>query len=106
MAEVPIITSDDLQAQTAAPGLLLVEFFTEGCPACARFGPTYEQLASEYEGRARLVKINARQNMDLAKTMQVRGVPTTVAFRDGAEVQRLTGAKTLQEMREWLAPVL
>ena len=106
MGEIRDITTDEFAGETAGSEPTMVEFYTEGCPACARFGPTYERLAEEYAGRATLLKMNAKQNLDVAKQLHVRGVPTVVVFRDGEELQRLTGAKTLAEMREWLAPVL
>jgi thioredoxin-like negative regulator of GroEL len=106
MGEIRDITTDEFAGETAGPNPALVEFYTQGCPACARFGPTYERLAEEYAGRATLLKMDARKNLETAKQLHVRGVPTVVVFREGEELQRLTGAKTLAEMREWLAPVL
>ena len=106
MAEARRISGDELDAELAKPGPTFVEFWMTGCPACARFGPTFGELAAECEGRANLVTIEARENMEASRKYAIRGVPTVIVFRDGQEAQRTTGAKTLAEMREWLAPVL
>jgi thioredoxin-like negative regulator of GroEL len=106
MADLRSINNEDVDSEIAREEPTLIKFFTDGCPACARFAPTFAQLAEEYAGRAVLVQMEARKNMDTSKKLAVRGVPTVVVFQAGKEVQRLTGAKTLQEMRDWLKPVL
>lgn len=106
MSEIRAITVEEFASVIQDEGLTLIKFYTQGCPACARFAPTYERLAEEYRGRAVFAEIDARQGLEVAKQLGIRGVPTVVAFRGGSEAQRVTGAKTLAEMREWLAPVL
>ncbi len=106
MSTIREITAEELDCVVQDCDVVLVKFFTQGCPACARFAPTYEKLADEYAGKALLVQMDAHQSLDTAKELGVRGVPTVVAFKGGEEAQRLTGAKTLAEMREWLASVL
>lgn len=106
MAEIRAVTAEEFENVIQGSEVVLVKFYTQGCPACARFAPTYEKLADEYEGRLVLVQMDARQGLAIAKQLGVRGVPTVVAFRGGEEAQRLTGAKTLAEMREWLAPLM
>lgn len=103
--EVRQVSAEELQVELAKPGVCLVEFWMPGCPACARFAPTYATLAEEFQDMACLIAIDARQNMEIAQKYGVRGVPTVIVFKDGQEVQRSTGAKTLAEMREWLKPV-
>jgi thioredoxin-like negative regulator of GroEL len=106
MAEARGVTGEELASELAGEGLCVAEFWMVGCPACARFAPTFGELAQEYEGRAKLITIEARENMEASKQYGIRGVPTVIVFKEGQEVQRTTGAKTLAEMREWLEPVL
>lgn len=106
MAEARRISGEDLESEVAGEGPCAVEFWMVGCPACARFAPTFGELAQEYEGRANLVTIEARENMEASKKHAIRGVPTVIVFKQGQEVQRTTGAKTLAEMRDWLDPLL
>jgi thioredoxin-like negative regulator of GroEL len=106
MAEARRVNGDELDGELAKQDVCIVEFWMTGCPACARFGPTFGELAQEYEGRANIVAIEARENMEASKKYAIRGVPSVIVFKSGQEVQRTTGAKTLAEMREWLEPVL
>jgi thioredoxin-like negative regulator of GroEL len=106
MAEARRITGADLPAELGKPEPCVVEFWMVGCSACARFAPTFADLTEEYQGRANLVTIEARENMATSQQYGIRGVPTVIVFRDGQEVQRTTGVKTLAEMREWLDPAL
>ena len=106
MAEARRINGDELANELAKQDVCVVEFWMVGCPACARFGPTFGELAQEYGDRANVVAIEARENMEASKQHAIRGVPSVIVFKQGQEVQRTTGAKTLEEMREWLEPVL
>lgn len=105
MAGAMAVTGDELKAALAGELPVAVEFWMEGCPACMRFAPTFDLIADEFAGRVTCVKIEAKQNLEVAKEMKIRGVPAVVVFVEGEEVQRQTGAKSLEEMREWLAPV-
>lgn len=106
MSDARRVSGEELDQEIAKPGPCVVEFWMNGCPACARFASTFGELAEEYQERANLMAIEARENMEASQKHAIRGVPTIIVFKDGAEVQRTTGAKTLAEMREWLEPVL
>lgn len=106
MAEPKDLNKDDFATELAAPGVLVVDFWLTGCGHCAHYAPVFEQLAEELGDQARFCKVEARDNMELSREHQVRGVPTTVVFKDGQEVQRVTGAKTSEEIKAWLAPLL
>jgi thiol-disulfide isomerase/thioredoxin len=106
MAEPQPLVTADFEGERTQPGVMIVDFWMNGCGHCSHYAPTFDALAAELCGLARLFKVEARENLDLSRQFQIRGVPTTVVFKDGEEVQRTTGAKTLEEMREWLNPVL
>lgn len=106
MAEARRVSSEELADEMSKEQPCVVEFWMNGCAACARFASTFGELAQEYEGRANLVAIEARENMSASQEHSIRGVPTVIAFKNGQEVKRTTGAKSLEEMREWLEPVL
>ena len=66
----------------------LVDFWASWCGPCRMVGPTIEQLAQEYEGRASVGKVNG-----------VMSIPTVVLFKDGKEVERLVGVRTIEEYK-------
>jgi thioredoxin 1 len=77
--------------QSAVP--VLVDVFGTYCPPCRALAPTLDKLSSEYEGRAKVVKLDVEADRDLAGGLHVTSVPTVIAFRDGKESGRLVGLR-------------
>ena len=71
---------------------VLVDFWAEWCQPCKALTPTVEKVAEEYEGRAKVVKLNVDDNNDTGMRFGVRGIPTLILFKGGAEVERVVGA--------------
>lgn len=71
----------------------LLELYGEHCGPCRQLAPVINSLAGEYEGRARVLKVEAGANRELAGDLAVSSVPTVVAFRGGHEVGRLVGLR-------------
>jgi thioredoxin 1 len=71
---------------------VLVDFWNEGCPPCRMIAPVLEELAREYQGRLRIVKVNADESPDTQSRYGIRAVPTLVFFEDGRESRRIVGA--------------
>jgi thioredoxin 1 len=74
-----------------AEGNVLVDFWGPRCQPCLALMPAVEALEQAYDGRLRLVKVNAPDNRQVCRDLKVFGLPTYVLYRDGAEVERLTG---------------
>jgi thioredoxin 1 len=60
--------------------------------------PAVEALEARYAGRLRLVKVSAPENRSVCRELRVLGLPTYLLFRNGAEVDRLTGDPTREEI--------
>lgn len=65
-----------------------------------------ERLADEYQGRFELAKLDVDANQSLAGRFQVQGIPTVIAFRNGEEVNRFTGAIPEPQIRAWLREII
>lgn len=88
------IGSSEWQAevvQSAVP--VLVDVFGTYCPPCRALAPTLDKLATEYEGRAKVVKVDVEADRELSGGLHVTSVPTVIAFRDGKELGRLVGLR-------------
>src|SRR5215813_49850 len=71
---------------------VLVDFWAEWCTPCKAIAPAVHKVAEEYQGKAKVVKLNVDDNNDTAQRYGVRGIPTLILFKDGSEADRLVGA--------------
>jgi thioredoxin 1 len=84
-------------------GVVLVDFWAEWCGPCRRLAPTVDALASEFDGRARVGKLNVDDNPNVAGRFQIRGIPTLLLFKNGQleeTVVGLAGKEDLSRMIE------
>ena len=77
----------------ASPVPVLLDVYGEHCPPCRQLAPVIEKLASRYEGRAKVLKIEAGANRELAGSLAISSVPTVLVFQGGREVGRLVGLR-------------
>jgi thioredoxin 1 len=62
---------------------VLLDFWAEWCGPCKAIAPVLEDLAKQYEGKLRIVKINIDQNQQTPRNYGVRGIPTLMVFKNG-----------------------
>lgn len=73
-------------------GLVLVDFWATWCGPCTRVAPIMEQLAGEYNGRLKVVKLDVDANQQTSMRFNVRSIPTILFFKDGRHVDTVVGA--------------
>ena len=71
---------------------VLVDFWAEWCMPCKAIGPTVEQIAEEYEGRAIVGKMDIDSARDVALKYDIRAIPTLFVFKNGEVVDKVVGA--------------
>jgi len=69
----------------------LVDFWAQWCGPCQMLGPILDQIATDFEGRARVGKVNVDENPNLAGKFGVMSIPTLILFVGGQEKERLVG---------------
>ncbi len=89
-----------------SPIPVLVDFWAPWCAPCRMVAPVLEQLAKEYEGRLRIVKLNVDENPHFAGKYGIQGIPTMLIFRDGAVIDRIVGAVPKEHLRAKLDALL
>ena len=81
---------------------VLVDFWAEWCGPCKMIGPTIEELAVEFDGKAKVAKVNVDEQPKLAQQYGVRSIPTLLFFRDGKVAEQLVGAAQKDTLAEKL----
>jgi thioredoxin len=75
-----------------AEGRTLVDFGAEWCPPCRTLAPTFEKAAQRYGERLTFAKVDIDDQPELAQSLHIHSIPTLIAFENGREVGRLSGA--------------
>lgn len=92
------ITDATFDSTISQPGLTVIDFWAEWCGPCRMVGPVIEELAKEYEGKVVIGKCDVDTNSEAPRKLGVRGIPAIIFFKDGKEVDRVTGAKPKAEL--------
>lgn len=74
-------------------GIVLVDFWAPWCGPCKMIAPVVSELAEQFEGKARIGKLNVDENKVTAAEYGVRSIPTLILFKDGEPVKQFVGVK-------------
>lgn len=94
MSKAIQITTENFESEVLGwDGVVLVDFWASWCGPCKMVSPLIDELASDYEGRAKICKINVDEQMELAQKFKVMTIPTILIFKNGEAVDKAVGAK-------------
>ncbi|MCP5040404.1 MAG: thioredoxin [bacterium] len=94
MAEITDATDATFQSEVLDADLpVIVDFWAEWCGPCKQIAPVIKDLADQYEGRVKIVKVDIDNSPASPGQYGVRAVPTVLAFKDGQVVQQIQGAR-------------
>jgi thioredoxin 1 len=85
---------------------VLVDFWAEWCGPCKAIGPTVDELATEYAGKAKVGKVNLDENSVLASQYGVSAIPTLLIYSDGQVKERIVGLRGKKDIADALDGVL
>lgn len=90
----PLDVTDESFAEEIenADGLTMVDFWAEWCGPCRMVSPIVEELAGEYEGRLKVMKMNVDDNPQTPSRYGVRGIPNLILFKAGQVADQIVGA--------------
>lgn len=103
MAEV-ILTKENFEREVLRSDLpVLIDFWAPWCGPCRALAPRLEKLARDYEGRAKIAKVNADEQPELADAFHVMTIPALFVVRDGKVTKRAVGLQPRAELEKLLA---
>ena len=94
------VTDDSFDTEVRKSDIpVVVDFWAEWCGPCKQIGPALEEISEEMAGKVKVVKVNVDENMQVAASLNVRGIPALFLFKDGEVVSNKTGAATARSRK-------
>ncbi len=99
------LTNDNFDA-TVNEGVVLVDFWAPWCGPCRMIAPVIEELAEEYDGKAKICKVNTDEEQEIAVKFGIRSIPTLIFMKNGEVVDQIVGAQSKQVLADKLDSLL
>jgi len=107
MAEVIDVTDETFQAEVLdCDKPVIIDFWAEWCAPCRQITPIIKEIAAEYGDRVKVTKMDIESSVNTPGQFNVRAIPTVLAFRGGAVVEQITGARPKADIEAMVKKLL
>jgi len=81
---------------------VIIDFWATWCMPCKMFGPVFEKISAEYNGKVKFVKVDVDEASEVAMAFSIMSIPTIVLMNKGKEVTRESGALTAMQLKQFI----
>jgi thioredoxin 1 len=107
MAEVLEVTDQSFEREVLQSDVpAIIDFWAEWCAPCRAIAPIVKDLAAQYAGKVKIVKMNIDENPSTPGRYGVRAIPTVLAFKGGTVIEQITGARPRSAFEEMVRKLL
>ena len=97
------VTDDSFQSDVLNSSTpVLVDYWAEWCGPCKSIAPILDEVAKEYAGKIKVMKINIDENQDTPRKFGVRGIPTLMLFKNGSVEAQKVGALSKSQLSAFI----
>lgn len=105
MTDLKYVNEANFQDEVVRSAMpVLVDFTATWCQPCKMIEPIVKQLAEEWDGKVKVVKLDADENPDILMQYGVMGIPTLMLFKNGEVKERLTGFQPKEKLTAKVSP--
>jgi thioredoxin 1 len=82
-----------------SPTPILVDFWAEWCSPCRALTPILDELATEYDGKVKIGKVNIDEHQELASQFGIQSIPTLLLFKGGQVAEQIVGLRSKRDLK-------
>lgn len=97
---LPDFTPQSFQELLDKNSVVLADFHTLWCVPCKKMAPVVDELAKQYEGKAKIIRVDVDKSKEVGKKFSIAGVPVFILFKNGKEVWRKSGMMEREELKK------
>ncbi|MGB0911408.1 MAG: thioredoxin [Nitrospirales bacterium] len=100
-------TAENWETEVATSSdIVMVDFWAVWCGPCQMVAPVVEELAQEYQGKLKVMKLNTDEVPEVAGKFQIMSIPTILFFKGGEPVEKIVGARSKQQFKQVIDSLL